>query len=262
MSTRYCLSENVPIPIPRSAPMTGYLARPDSADPIGSVIVGMELFGVSAHVRDICDRLAAAGYLALAPDLYHRSAPGIELPADDDGRTRGFELLQRLTRSQALDDIHATIDYLRQRHIPLAGMVGLSVGGHIAYLAAGHLDLPAVAVFYGGWIPTTDITISQPEPSITVTPAITGRVLMLVGSKDAIIPPEHRHQIATALSAAGIDHKLVEYPDVGHGFLCDRRDSFHREAADDAWNQLINFLARRSDQSRSATQLQIRREAD
>lgn len=241
-ASRYCLSETARIPVPGTAPMTGYLARPAGARPIGSVLVGMELFGVSAHVRDICDRLASVGYVALAPDLYHRSAPGVELAADDRGRARGFELLQQLTRAQALDDVRAAIAWLGPR-APLAGMVGLSVGGHVAYLAAAHLDLPAVAVFYGGWVPTTEITISQPEPTINATPAITGRVLMVVGSLDPVVPPEHRRQIADALSGAGIDHQLIEYPGVGHGFLCDRRDTFHAEAADNAWNRLVDFLA-------------------
>jgi carboxymethylenebutenolidase len=251
-ASRYCLSETVQITVPGASLMGGYLARPDIADPIGSVIVGMELFGVSAHVRDICDRLASLGYLALAPDLYHRSAPGIELAADEHGRTRGFELLQQLTRTQVLDDVRATIAFLHERNIPLAGMVGLSVGGHVAYLAAAHLDLPAIAVFYGGWIPTTDITISQPEPTITSTPDITGRVLMLVGSEDLIIPSEHRSQIADALTAAGIDHKLIEYPGVGRGFLCDRRHSFHPEAANNAWNHLVSLLAETSNRPPAA----------
>src|SRR4051794_7892108 len=114
----------------------------------------MELFGVSAHVRDVCERLAAHGHVALAPDLYHRSAPGVELAADDDGRRRGFELLHRLTREQALDDVQAAVDHLRARGFEIAGMVGLSVGGHVASLAASRLRLPAVAVLYAGWLRT------------------------------------------------------------------------------------------------------------
>jgi len=123
-------------------------------------------------------------------------------------------------------------------------MVGLSVGGHIAYLAATRFSLPAVAIFYGGWIPTTDITISQPEPTITATAHISGRVQMFVGSDDPIIPAEQRHQITDALTTAGVDHRLIEYPGVGHGFLCDRRASFHPEAANDASNRLLRFLER------------------
>ncbi len=242
--SRYCLSEGIQIDVPGASPMPAYLARPDAADPCGSVIVGMELFGVTAHVRDICDRLAAHGYAAIAPDLYHRRALGIELAADDHGRERGFELLQQLTRTQALDDLSATIEWIAVNRAPLVGMVGLSVGGHLAYLASAKFELPAVAIFYGGWIPTTDITISQPEPTIAFTAQISGRLQMYVGSDDPIVPAEHQHQISEALTNAGIDHELIEYPGVGHGFLCDRRASFHPQAANDAWNHLLQFLKR------------------
>lgn len=240
--SRYCLSESVHIDVPGSTPMPAYLARPDGTNPRASVIVGMELFGVTAHVRDICDRLAAHGYAAIAPDFYHRSAAGIELAADDHGREQGFELLQQLTRTQALEDLDATIEWIAANRAPLAGMVGLSVGGHLAYLAATRFELPAVAIFYGGWIPTTDVTISQPEPTIAATGRISGRVQLFVGSTDPIIPAAHRHLITDALSDAGVDHQLIEYPGVGHGFLCDRRASFDPEAANDAWNQLLRFL--------------------
>ncbi len=241
-ASAYCLTETVRIPMPGAAPMPGYLARPATAEPSAAVIVGMELFGVSAHVRDVCDRLAGLGYLAIAPDLYHRSAPGIELPEDEQGRVRGFELLAQLTRARVLTDITATIKHLADYDTPLAGMVGLSVGGHVAYLAAAHLDIPATAVFYGGWIPTTDITISQPEPTIAATAGITGRVLMIIGDQDALIPPDQRRQLADALRTTGVEHKLIEYPGAGHGFLSDRRTSHHPTAARDAWTHLERFL--------------------
>lgn len=239
----HCVTQTVHIPVPVAAPMPGYLAQPATAKPSGAVIVGMELFGISAHVRDVCDRLARLGYLAIAPDLYHRSAPGIELPENEQGRARGFQLLAQLTRRHVLTDISATIDYVAGYATPLAGMVGLSVGGHIAYLAAAHLDLPATAIFYGGWIPTTDISISQPDPTIDATASITGRVQMFVGNEDSLIPPDHRRQIADALRAAHVEHELIEYPQAGHGFLSDRRPSYDPSAAHDAWTHLTRFLA-------------------
>lgn len=239
----YTLSESVHIDVPDSTPMPAYVTRPDSsAHPRGAVIVGMELFGVSAHVRDICDRLAADGYLAVAPDCYHRSAPGIELAADERGRARGFDLLQQLTRAQALEDIGATMKWIAAQHLDLAAMVGLSVGGHLAYLAATHFEIPAVAIFYGGWLPTTDLAIGQPEPTIAATARIRGRVQLFVGNDDPIVPAAHRREISAALRTAGVDHQLIEYPGVGHGFLCDRRPSFDAEAANDAWNRLLSFI--------------------
>ena len=237
------LTQTVQILVPDAPPMGGYLARPDTDAPPPGVVVGMELFGISAHVRDVCDRLASLGYLALAPDLYHRSAPGTELPEDQHGRTRGFELLNQLSRPQAIDDIRDAVDYLHARSSRIAGMVGLSVGGHVAYLAASELDLPAVAVVYGGWITNADIPLSQPHPTITKTPGINGRVLFLVGEQDQLIPVEHRRQLAQALTDAGVAHELVEYPGAGHGFLSNRRDSFAASATDDAWQRIQQLLS-------------------
>lgn len=92
------ITETVTIPLPGAAPMQGYLARPDTTDPLVGVLVGMELFGISAHVRDVCEHLADLGYLALAPDLHHRHASIVELAEDEDGRARGFALLHQMTR--------------------------------------------------------------------------------------------------------------------------------------------------------------------
>ena len=241
--TSRILTETVTIPLPGAAPMQGYLARPDTTGPLVGVLVGMELFGISAHVRDVCERLADLGYLALAPDLHHRHASMVELPEDDGGRARGFALLHRMTRPTVLADLQAALDYLYLRcGAGVAGMVGLSVGGHVAYLAATALELPAVVIAYGGWIPTTDIPLSQPESTLAGTPGITGRVLILIGEGDQLIPADHRRQLTAALTAAGVTHELVTYPDTGHGFLSNRRDSYQDHAATDTWHRIAHWI--------------------
>lgn len=237
------LTETAAITVEEGRPAMGaFVARPAGPWPTGGVLVAGELFGLSAHVRDVCERLARLGYVALAPDLHHRTAPGIELAHDSAGRERGFALLQQMTRAPVLDDVRAAFEHLRAKGCTRVAMVGLSVGGHVAYLAATELELAAVAVLYGGWIPTTDIPLSQPEPTLARTPGITGRVLILVGEQDHVVPREHRRAIADALTAARIDHEIVEYPGVGHGFFCDRRDGYDRAAAEDSWERLASLL--------------------
>ena len=218
--------------------------------------MGPELFGISAHVRAVCERLAAAGFVALAPDLHHRTEPGVELVEDAAGREQGFALLERMTREQVLADIGAAVEHLRAEGSDAVGMVGLSVGGHIAYLAATDLDLPAVAVLYGGWIPTTEIPLSRPEPTLALTAGIRGRLLFLVGEQDQVVPAEDRREIQRALEAAGVQHEMVEYPGVGHGFLNQSRGTFDRAAAADAWRRIdllltseLSRTARRPDQA-------------
>lgn len=223
--------------------MGAYLAHPAGPGPFPGVLVGMELFGISVHVREVCQRLAESGFLALAPDLYHRAAPGIELPEDAGGRERGFELLHQLTREQVLADVGAAVEWLNAAGSARVGMLGLSVGGHVAYLAATALGLAAVAVAYGGWIPTTDIPLSRPEPTLARTSRITARMLLIVGEQDRVVPPEHRRAIADELRTAGVRHEIVEYPGVGHGFLNHPRDAYDPLAAQDAWRRIEDLFA-------------------
>ncbi len=236
------LTHTAEIEVDHATAMRAYVARPAEDARSAGVIVAGELFGISAHVCDVCERLAGLGYLALAPDLHHRTAPGIELAHDAEGRERGMELLQQMTRDQVLDDVRAATNHLRAQGSDRAGMVGLSVGGHVAYLAATELDLAAVAVLYGGWIPSTDIPLSRPDPTIARTAAITGRVLFLVGENDHIVPPDDRRAIADALGGADVRHELVEYPNAPHGFLCDRRPTYDLTAAEDAWRRIETLL--------------------
>lgn len=243
MTAHRILTERVDVDVPDAPPMGAYLARPAAAGRFPGVVVAMELFGVSAHVRDVCERLAALGYRALAPDYHHRTASGIELPEDSAGRNRGFALLQQMTRPQAIADTRAAIEHLCADGDARVGMVGLSLGGHIAYLAASELDLAAVVVAYAGWIPTTDIPLSRPEPTLTQTSAITGNLLMLVGEHDHVVAPEHRRAIAAALHDAGTQHEIVEYPGALHGFLNDRRESFDPRSAADAWQRIQRLFA-------------------
>jgi carboxymethylenebutenolidase len=237
------LTERVDVPVGDGSTMDAYVARPARLGPFSGVLVAHELFGVSAHVRDVCERLASLGYVALAPDLYHRTAPGIELPHDQLGRERGFALLRRTTRPEVLADVRAGLDHLRTAGSARVGMVGLSFGGHVAYLAATGLDLAAVVVAYGGWLPTTDIPIGRPEPTLDRTPRIGGRMLVLWGADDNAVPREMREPVADALRAAGVRHEVVEYPGASHGFLCDRRDTYEPDCAADAWRRIEALFA-------------------
>jgi carboxymethylenebutenolidase len=225
--------------------LPAYLARPP-ADPAPSgVIVVHELFGVNPDIRGVADDLAAAGFLTVAPEFYHRdAAPGRWLERDDAGREEGFGYLRRLGRDQALADVAAAMAWLRaQPGIERVAVVGFSAGGHLAYLAACQLPVSRAAVLYGGWLPSTDIPLSQPTPTLDLTPGITGRLLYLVGEDDALIGAGQREQIGAALAAAGVDHELVSYPGVGHAFFWPGTPPFSREARDDAWRRIVKLLA-------------------
>lgn len=153
----------------------------------------------------------------------------------------------QLTRDQAVQDVRATISHLTARDdtAPKTAMVGFSLGGHIAYLAATQLDLAATAVLYGGWIPTRDILSSQPEPTLTLTPGIAdrgGRLLFLVGDEDQLIPPDQRRELQDALTAARVRHEFVVYPHTPHAFFWEDAATFRQASRDDAWRRVQDLL--------------------
>jgi carboxymethylenebutenolidase len=230
-----------------SSAMGTYMARPKETGSYPGVIVDFELFGLTSSIRSVVDRIARLGYVALAPDFYHRSGPGIELEATAEDRARGFELLHQLTRQQAINDVQAAMTYLRnEAKSSKIGMVGFSVGGHIAFLAATQCDLKATAAFYPGWLPTQDIPLSRPTPTLSLTPGIAehnGYLLFLVGEQDSLIPIEQREAIARELRAANVRHEFVTYPDTPHRFFSEEGESYRQAVADDAWRRVCEMFA-------------------
>ncbi len=228
--------------------MPVYLAQPAQPGTYPNVIVGFEMFGVTGYIRAVTDRIARLGYTAAAPDFYHRLGDRVDLPATVEGRDRGLELLQGVSRDGVRLDVQAMLDYLRDRDSGSArtAMVGVSAGGHLAYYAASQLPLAALAVFYPGWLTDTGIALSRPEPTLTLTPGIAElgtRVLFLVGEDDHLFTSAQRQQIAERLRQEGVDHELVVYPDTPHGFFCHERDTYRAAVADDAFARVTALLA-------------------
>jgi carboxymethylenebutenolidase len=238
-------SEAITIPVADGTTMRAYLARPAGDHARTGVIVAHELFGVNPDIRAVADDLAAAGYLTIAPEFYHRDAPaGRWLERDPAGREEGFGYLNRLGREQALADAAAGVGWLSaQPGVERIAMIGFSAGGHLGYLAACRLPIDRTAVLYGGWLPTTDIPMSRPSPTLELTPGIHGRLLYLVGEDDALIDAAQRRQIGDALDAAGVEHSLVSYPGAEHAFFWPGTPAFHRAARDDAWSRILALLA-------------------
>jgi carboxymethylenebutenolidase len=138
-------NESIQVRVADGTSMRAYLARPGSGHRPAGVIVAHELFGVNPDIRGVADDLAGSGYLTIAPEFYHRSAPpGRWLERDDAGRQEGFKYLNQLQRQQALDDAAACIGWLSsQPGIERIAMIGFSAGGHLSYLAACRLPVAA-----------------------------------------------------------------------------------------------------------------------
>lgn len=235
-------SERVSIPV-GGGTMGAYLVRPADATPRPGVIVYMEIFGVNAHIRDVAERVAREGYVALAPDFFHRTHPGIELGYDEAGMGTGMKGLMALDADQMIADAQAALAFLRKQPnvTGKVGAMGFCIGGHMTYLTACETDIAAAASFYGGGIAAPKGPGGKAS-TIGRTPKIRGKLLCLMGGKDALIPMEQVDAVRAALNAAGTRHEVHVY-DADHGFFCDARGTFHKPSADDAWAKVKALFA-------------------
>jgi carboxymethylenebutenolidase len=235
----------VQIPLEAGGTAGGYLARPADGESRPAVLVFMEIFGVNAHIRDVTERVAKEGYVALAPDYFHRSGPGAEYGYDDAGFAKGMALMGSLKADEMISDARDAIAYLRGRDDVRGdriGAMGFCIGGHMTYLTACETDVSAAASFYGGGIAAPAGPGGAP-PTLGRTPGIRGRILCLFGEKDGFIPADQVDAIREALRSADVDHEVVVYPGADHGFFCDQRPSYQKEAADDAWRRVKELFA-------------------
>jgi len=237
-------TERVRVPVD-GASMPGYLARPAAGGPHPAVIVWMEIFGINAHIRDVTERVAREGYVALAPNFFHRSAPDIEVGYDEAGMAAGIAELHKLRADQMIADARAALAFLRARpdvRRDRIGATGFCIGGHMTYLTAAETDVAAAASFYGGGIAAPQGPGGGPSP-IQRTAKIRGRILCLFGAKDALIPKPQVDAIRKALADAGTRSEVVVYPDADHGFFCDQRATHHEPSARDAWERVKRLFA-------------------
>ena len=200
-----------------------YRARPAGARRAG-VVVMQEIFGINGHIRSVCDGFAADGYEVIAPALFDRAGPGIELAYDEAGIARGREIRAGLGWIGPVRDMAAAQAALSGAG--RVGAVGYCWGGSLAWLAATRLG-PACAIsYYGGQI------VQFKDENATCP------VLMHFGDKDASISADD----VAAIRAAQPDVPVHIYP-AGHGFNCDQRADYHAESAALARERTLAFLA-------------------
>lgn len=220
-----------------------YLAQPAGAGAFPAVIVIQEIFGVNAHIRDVTERLARAGYVAIAPAIYQRTAPGFEVGYAGDSFVQGRKYKDLTKADELLSDAEATIAYLHT--LPTVkpgaiGSIGFCFGGHVVYLLATLPDIKATAAFYGGGIAT--MTPGGGSPTIDRTPEIKGTIFLFFGTQDQLIPNEQVEQIEAALQQHSIPYQLFRYP-AGHGFFCDQRADYSPDAAAAAWKHVQELFS-------------------
>lgn len=230
--------QNPWITVPTAAgPMQTYVARP-TAPATRAVIVLQEAFGVNAHIQDIAQRFAAQGFLALAPDLFHRTGTR-ELAYTQ--HSDAVALISQIGVHPILEDMQAVLAHLKvAEHLDPArtAVVGFCFGGRAAFTAATRLpELGAAVVFYGPGI------AAGSHATLADAGAIRAPLLLHVGADDPTIPAAQVQAIDAALQAAGVRFAQHVYPGAGHAFLCDARPAMYREgAAAQAWQRTLDFL--------------------
>jgi carboxymethylenebutenolidase len=206
----------------------GYLAQPEGDTPAPGVVVIQEWWGLNDHMRDIADRLAGEGFVALAPDLYYGQT------ADEPDEAR--KLAMALEYPDALRVIQTAVDHLiaREDVAPKrVGLVGFCMGGGLAWHGAAQLaGIGASVPCYGG----------GPEMSAEAAARITAPVLAIYGEADRGVSPEVARQRAALMDAAGVTNEMIIYPGAQHAFMNDRRPVYDPVAAEDAWRRIVAFF--------------------
>ena len=204
---------------------SAYLARP-AGTPKAAILVIQEIFGVNAGIRRKCDKWAEQGYLAIAPDLFFRLEPGLELDPDiEPDFNKALDLFGKYDPEDGVRDIAATIDWLRnQSGVAKVGCVGYCLGGKLAYMTAARTDVDASVGYYGVMI----------DQMLDEAKAIANPLMLHVPTEDHFVDKAAQKAMHDGLD----DHEKVtlhDYPGLDHGFATEhgkRRDEDGAQLAD------------------------------
>ncbi|AQH00041.1 carboxymethylenebutenolidase [Burkholderia sp. KK1] len=210
----------------------GYLALPKTGSG-PAVIILQEIFGVNSHIRSVADQYAADGYVALAPDVFWRTQPRVELGYEGADRQKAMELLQKTDANTAVVDVGAAAKALRA--LPevtgKVAAIGYCFGGRLAYLAAAQGSVDLAVAYYGGGI----------QNSLDQAEQVKVPMQFHYGELDAHIPAEAVDAVRQKF-AGRQDSALHVYPAADHGFNCGDRASYNAKASALAHGRTLTFL--------------------
>lgn len=202
--------------------LKAYCSKPQG-EPRGGLLVVQEIFGVNHHIREVCDRFAQEGYVAVAPALFDRIHPDIELGYSPQDIREGMRYRNQLTWPHIFEDVEATALWLKT--YGKVGIVGFCFGGSITWREACRFDFAAAICYYGAQI--KDYIQEKPRCP----------VILHFGRLDTSIPA----QDVSDIQLAHPNLTIYTY-DADHGFNCDERKSFNPDSAIQAWGHTIEFL--------------------
>ncbi len=204
----------------------GYRAEPPSK-PKAAIVVIQEIFGVNAHIRNVCDRFAKEGYVAIAPAIFDRIEPNFQSGYSPDEVAVARKFVANPDWPAMLRDTQAAIDSVKD--VGPVGIVGFCLGGSVAYGAATKASgLSAAVGYYGGAI----VRFADDKPKVPT--------LLHFGEKDTGISMTD----VETIKAKRPDVEILLYPGAQHGFGCDERASFDKASSDLAWQRTLAFFAK------------------
>jgi len=220
--------------------LPAYVARPTATAKAG-LMVFQDAFGVNEHIRDVTERFARAGYLSVAPALFHRTDPKFEGTYTDFAPVMPH--MQAITDEGLAADITATFNWLKSPaggNTSAVGSIGYCMGGRASFLADATVPVSAAVSYYGGGIAPAP---NRKTDLLGRAPDISAPILLIWGGLDGHIGPEQRNAVEAALTAAGKDFVNVVFSKADHGFFCDARASYNPCASNEAQALTLAFLA-------------------
>jgi carboxymethylenebutenolidase len=222
------------------AEIPAYRAMPAAGGPFPVVLVVQEIFGVHEHIKDVCRRLAKAGYFALAMEMYARQGDVSKLASIDAIRP----IVDKVPDAQVMSDLDAAVAFAKasgKGDTSRLGITGFCWGGRITWLYAAHNpEVKAGVAWYGRLVGSE--SANTPRHPVDVAADLKAPVLGLYGGKDQGIPLDTVEKMREACKAAGKTCEIVVYPDAGHAFHADYRPSFQESAAKDGWARLLAWF--------------------
>lgn len=221
--------------------LPAYAARPEGAGPFPVVLVVEEIFGVHDYIKDICRRLAKAGYLAVAPELYARLG---DLSKMTDPAQIIRDVISKAPDATILSDLDSVASWASEQgdgDFRRMAITGFCRGGRDVWLYAAHNPALKAAVAWYGPVGGTPTPI-QPHTAADAAPALKCPLLGLYGGMDPGIPQAQVQAAANAARSAGRTVEIVVYPNAGHGFHADYRPGYHRDAAEDGWRRMLAWF--------------------
>ena len=230
----------VKVPVADGA-MPAYRAMPAQGGPFPTVLVVQEIFGVHEHIKDLCRRLAKAGYFAIAPELYARQGKPAEI---SDVQELIKTIVSKVPDAQVMSDLDSTVAFAKasgKADTAKLAITGFCWGGGIVWLYAAHNPALKAAVAWYGPIdrPRTEL---RPKYPIDLAGDLKAPVRGLYGAADTGIPVDTVEKMRAACKAANKTCEIVIYPDTPHGFNADYRPSYRAEQAKEGWAKMLAWF--------------------